>query len=236
MAQTDHIPSIKKRTLGCPPNTHYSRGARLHNVFPGPQKISRRILLVLASGLGLGLQVGRGRATVATEKASEQWMDEGVEDDLSAVELGQRHPQNKDELEDIVKWEPVGGIESTFNNGEESIYHPVSQPLSIIRCSRSKQRMKRVIPGNQESRKVNKELAGNVEEHKEEVDADETKNSVDLGDRGLAFEVVQKGVLGELLVKLRNLVLRTILKAGHFSFGSLVFSELANFSLKRDID
>lgn len=44
--------------------------------------------------------------------------------------------------------------------------------LSVIRCTRSEQSMKRVITGNQETREVNQKLAGDVEEYEKEVDAD----------------------------------------------------------------
>ena len=40
-------------------------------------------LLRLAGSLSLSLQVGRGRA--AREETGEQWLDEGVEDDLGAA-------------------------------------------------------------------------------------------------------------------------------------------------------
>lgn len=73
-----------------------------------------------------------------------------------------------------------------------------SSYLSVICGTSSKQRMKRVISRNQETGKVNQELAGNVEEDEEEVDSYETEDGVDLGDRGLSLEVVEKRVLGEL--------------------------------------
>jgi hypothetical protein len=44
----------------------------------------RHCLLRLGSRLSLGLQVRRDRA--ASEETGEQWLDEGVEDDLSAAE------------------------------------------------------------------------------------------------------------------------------------------------------
>jgi hypothetical protein len=59
--------------------------------------------------------------------------------------------------------------------------------------------MKRVITRNQETGKVNQELAGDVEEDKKEIDAGKTEDGVDLGDGGLSFEVVEEGVFGELL-------------------------------------
>jgi hypothetical protein len=179
-------------------------------------------LLRLAGSLGLGLQVGRGRTT--REETGEQWLDEGVEDDLGAAELRKGHPENKGELEDVVEREPVGGIDSALNDSQESVHNPVSQPLSIISCTRSKQGMKRVITRDQETGKINQELASDVEEDEEKVDADKTEDGVDLGDGGLSFEVVEEGVFGELLVKLRNLMLRTILKAGHID-GSIWFQK-----------
>lgn len=75
-------------------------------------------LLRLAGSLGLSLQIGRGRT--AREETGEQWLDEGVENDLGATihyvrlclrnlsnhhipELREGHPENKDELEDVVE-------------------------------------------------------------------------------------------------------------------------------------
>lgn len=171
-------------------------------------------LLRLAGSLGLGLQVGRGGT--AREETGEQWLNEGVEDNLGAAELRERHPENKDELEDVVKGEPVRGVDGTLNDSQKSVHNPVSQPLSIISRTRGKQGMKRIVTRNQETGEINQEFTRNVEEDKEEIDSNKTEDGVDLGDRGLSFEVVEEGVFGELLVKLRNLVLRTILKAGHF--------------------
>jgi len=71
--------------------------------------------------------------------------------------------------------------------------------LSIISRTRGKQGLKRVITRNQETGKVNQELASDVEEDEEKVDADKTKDGVDLGDGGLSFEVVEEGVFGELV-------------------------------------
>lgn len=71
--------------------------------------------------------------------------------------------------------------------------------LSIIPSARRKQRLKRVIAGNQETRKVNEEVGGDVEENKEKVNADQTQDHVDLRDGALALQVVEDGVFGELL-------------------------------------
>jgi len=75
-------------------------------------------LLRLTGSLGLSFQVGRGRT--AREETGEQWLDEGVEDDLGAAvhtlelhsrdtsdhhipELRKGLPENEGELEDVVE-------------------------------------------------------------------------------------------------------------------------------------
>lgn len=73
--------------------------------------------------------------------------------------------------------------------------------LSVICGTGSKQRVERVVSGNQETGKVNQELAGNVKENEEKVDSDDTQDGVDLGDWGLSLKVVEKRVLGELREK-----------------------------------
>lgn len=62
--------------------------------------------------------------------------------------------------------------------------------------------MKRVITRNQETGKVNQELASDVEEDKKEIDAGKTEDGVDLGNGGLSFEVVEEGVFGELFQRI----------------------------------
>lgn len=70
--------------------------------------------------------------------------------------------------------------------------------LSVIGGTGSKESLKRVVAGNQETGKVNEKLASDVEEDKEEVDADQTQDRIDLGDVGLALQVVENRVLGKL--------------------------------------
>jgi len=70
--------------------------------------------------------------------------------------------------------------------------------LSVIRGTRSEEGLKGVVAGEKETGEVGEELASNVEEDEEEVDSDQTKDGVDLGDRGLTLKVVEDGVLGEL--------------------------------------
>lgn len=70
--------------------------------------------------------------------------------------------------------------------------------LSVIGGTGSEESLKRVVTGNQETGKVDEELASDVEENQEEVDANQTQDRIDLGDVGLALQVVKNGVLREL--------------------------------------
>jgi hypothetical protein len=72
------------------------------------------------------------------------------------------------------------------------------QPLSVVDLACGEQRVQRVVTGNDKSGNVDKELARDVEEDKEEVKASETENSVDFRDRGLLLKVVEGGVLRQL--------------------------------------
>jgi hypothetical protein len=153
-------------------------------------------LLRLGGGIGLSTEVGRGRS--AREEAAQHRLEERVEDNLSAVGLGERHPQNEDELEDVVEGEPVGGIDGTLNNSEEGVNNPVRQPLSIICLARGEHGIERVVARNQETGKVDEELASDVEEDQEGVDSDQAEDDIDLRNGGLALQVVEDRVLGEL--------------------------------------
>lgn len=70
--------------------------------------------------------------------------------------------------------------------------------------------MKRVITRDQETGKVNQELASDVEEDEEKVDADKAEDGVDLGDGGLSFEVVEERVFGELFTKSELILLKEL--------------------------
>lgn len=89
--------------------------------------------------LGLGAQVG---GSVAFEKAGEEWLHEGAEDDLSTTvidvsrgkmfpritnlpSLWEGHPEHKNELEHVVEWEPVDGVDGRLNHGEKGVDNPV---------------------------------------------------------------------------------------------------------------
>ena len=70
--------------------------------------------------------------------------------------------------------------------------------LSIINLARREQGIQRVIAGDQKAGKVNEELASNVEEDQEEVNADKAEENIDLRDRGLFLQIVKSRILGKL--------------------------------------
>jgi len=76
--------------------------------------------------------------------------------------------------------------------------------LGVIRSARSEEGLERVVTGKEETSEVDKELASDVEENKEEVNTDKTQDNVDLRDVGLTLQVVQNGVLGKLLFRKRQ--------------------------------
>jgi len=166
---------------------------------------------VLSGRLGLGTEVGGGGAGLG-EEAAKEWLDEGVEDDLGATSLGKSHPEDEDELEGVVEWEPVDGVDRALEDGEECKADPVSQPLSIIRRGRAEQSFNRVVPRDDESRSVDEELSSDIEEDEEKVQGRETKDDVDLGDRRLLLKVVESWVLGQLFVQLADLVVCALLE------------------------
>lgn len=76
--------------------------------------------------------------------------------------------------------EPIDGVNGTFENSQESIDNPVSQPLGVIGRASGEQSIERVVGWKDEADGVDKELCGNVEENKEEVKCAESKGHIDL--------------------------------------------------------
>jgi hypothetical protein len=70
--------------------------------------------------------------------------------------------------------------------------------LSVVDLGSGEQSVQRVVTGDDESSNVDKELASDVEEDEEEIEASEAEDGVGLRDGGLLLEVVEGGVLGKL--------------------------------------
>jgi hypothetical protein len=97
-----------------------------------------------------------------------------------------------------IRTEPVDGADGALKDSQESIDDPVGEPLGVVDLAGAEQGVERVVAGDDESSNVDEELASNVEEDEEEVEADEAEDGVDLGNGGLLLKVVEGGVLGQL--------------------------------------
>jgi hypothetical protein len=82
-----------------------------------------------------------------------------------------------------------------------------STHLSVISLSSREEGVKGVVGGENEASEVDEQLTGNIKEDQEGVDTAQTKDNVDLGDRGLALKVVKDRVLGELYTEIDSLAL-----------------------------
>jgi hypothetical protein len=70
--------------------------------------------------------------------------------------------------------------------------------VGVIGLARGEQSLERVVAGDEETGKVDEELASDVEEDEEEGEGTETEDDVDLGDGALLLKVVEGRVLGQL--------------------------------------
>ena len=72
----------------------------------------------LLSSISLRTNVGRSTSW-SLEVAGEKRVESVAEEDLSTAELWEGEPQGESELEKIVEWEPISGVQSGFKNAEE---------------------------------------------------------------------------------------------------------------------
>ena len=70
--------------------------------------------------------------------------------------------------------------------------------MSIIDLVTAEQCFKRVVSGNDETGKVDEELASDVEEDEEKVETDEAEEDVDLGNAGLLLKVIEHRIPAKL--------------------------------------
>lgn len=73
-----------------------------------------------------------------------------------------------------------------------------SEPLGIIGLAGRENSFERIVSGDDESSKVGKDLSSEVKQDEEEVEADNSKDGVNLGDGCLLLEVVEDLVLRQL--------------------------------------
>jgi len=128
------------------------------------------------------------------EVTGEKWIEGVAEEDLSTAELWEGEPEDTSELEEVVEWKPVGGVQGGFKNTEEREANPVGQPLGVIGLLGCEESLERVVGRNDETREIDKELTSQVKEDQEEVQEADTANDVDLWNIGLLLEVDESGV------------------------------------------
>jgi len=146
------------------------------------------------------------------EIAGKDGLEERTEDNLRAIGLGESHPQNKDELEGVVEGEPVNGTDSTLEDVQEGVDNPVRQPLGVVDGAAGEQRVEGVVGRNDEANCVHKKLGSDIEEDQEEVQGAESEHDIDLGHVGASLKVSEDFVFSELLIKLGNADLGTVLQ------------------------
>jgi len=133
---------------------------------------------------------------------------------LSALGGRKDEPDGEDSLENVVVREPVDGINQVLEDREATKHCPVGQPLNIISSLRGLQSLQAEVSGKGPSENVAEEAGANVEEDEEGEDAEESDNGVGLRDLSLGLEVVERRVLGQLLVDLGDVVVKLVL-SGH---------------------
>jgi len=122
----------------------------------------------LLGGISLSTKVGRS-APWALEVASKEWVEGVAEEDLGTAELWEGEPEDEGELEEVVEWEPVGGVEAGFNDAEEGEGNPVGQPLGVIGLLGGEKSLKRVVGRDKKASEVDEKLTSQVKEDQSEV-------------------------------------------------------------------
>jgi len=159
-----------------------------------------------------------GSGTGLREEARENWLNEGTEDDLGTAGLRERHPKDENELEGVVEGEPVHSIDHAFNDGQECVDDPISQPLGIIGLAGTEQSFQGVVSRNYEAGKVGEKCACDVEEDEEEVEGEEAQDDVDFRYACLLLKIVEHGVLAQFFIERANVMVGFVLKARHDGF------------------
>lgn len=131
-------------------------------------------LLALSRRVHFRPKVCSGAAS-GGEESGEDWLDNRSEDNLGSVGHRQCHPEDKDELEDVVKWEPVDGVDQALKDVQEGVYDPVRQPLRVVYFIRAEQSIQGIVSGNNEASEVDQKLSTNIEEDEEEVQSCKAK-------------------------------------------------------------
>jgi len=82
-------------------------------------------------GISLRSKVG-GSAVWSREIAGKEWVESVAEEDLGTAELWESEAADEGKLEEVVEWEPIGGVEGSLKNAQERENNPVGQPLGVV--------------------------------------------------------------------------------------------------------
>lgn len=77
------------------------------------------------------------------------------------------------------------------------------QPLRVVLLVVGEESSEGVVSGDDEAGEVGEELATEVEDDEEEVKSTNTDDGIGLGNAGLSFQVVERGILGQLSLRVR---------------------------------
>jgi len=123
---------------------------------------------------------------------------------LGTTSHWESEPEDENELECVVEWEPIHGADGTLKNGQEREDNPICKPLSVIRLAHAEQGLQGVVTRNDESSKIDKQLTSDIEENEKEIGGDQSEDGIGLWDRGLLFQIVQGRVLRKLATNPRQ--------------------------------
>ncbi len=85
--------------------------------------------------------------------------------------------------------------------------------MGIIRFVDAEQGLKGIVPGNDETSNICKELTTDIEKDEGEVGCDQSEKGIDLGNRGLLLEVVQSRILGKLVTEVVSIRFYQVLES-----------------------
>lgn len=77
------------------------------------------------------------------------------------------------------------------------------QPLRVVLLVVGEESSEGVVSGDDEASEVGEELATEVEDDEEEVKSTNTDDGIGLGNAGLSLQVVKRGILGQLSLRVR---------------------------------
>lgn len=165
-----------------------------------------------SGSIGLGAEIRGSRPRVG-EVLGEDRVESITEQQLGTTKLGKSEPHDESELEEVVKREPVGEVQSALKDGQESEADPVGEPLRVVSLANSEESLQGIVGWDDKTSKVGEELASKVEEDQEEIQEADTADNINLGDICLLLKVYEHRIFAKLFIELRDMSLNLILES-----------------------